>query len=168
VEEPKSKALISRTHLALSLFALSGWAAFYFKSKTPDKTSEKIVYRDREIFKDRIIYKEKIISKDITKTVTKPDGTKIVTVSKVGVTESAKTNEVTRERERLEEKESVTLKPHSQSLYSFGFSYVFDYRRPLYQAYEFEYSQRLWITPVWGKIAVDTNRYITLGGRWEF
>ena len=179
MEEPKGSAWITKSHLVLSLFAVSGWAAYFYRSNSTEKTSERIVFKDREVFKDKIVFKDKVILKDkvvlkdVVKTVRKPDGTTIVTITKVGVTEGLKTKEQSAEREQAlekehtEEKEVVSVKPHTQSNYAFGGSYIFDYRHPLKKEYELEYSQRLWITPVWGRVAVDTNRYISLGIRWE-
>ncbi len=180
MENDNAKTVFSKTNLTLSLFAVSGWLAFYMRSNESEKVTEKIVYKDREVIKEKIVYRDKeifkakIVYKDIVKTVTKPDGTTIVTVSKVDVKSDEKTKEQIKEIidektvEHIQEKElSHTAPSLSRSSYSFGVSIILDYQKPLDREYEFQISRRLWVTPVWGSVSINTQKELELGIRWE-
>lgn len=142
----KTKAI-----LVLLVVSISGW--WVALRPRPPIEVEKIV------FKDRVTEKVVLVNKDVIKTETRPDGTKIVIESKMRQTD------VTKEREKASES-TKTSSPLPK--YSLGVGAILDPYRPLKRDYAATAGVRLWNSPIWAEIQVTTKKDVTLGLRLEF
>ncbi len=137
--------------LGLVGWGLAGMLALRSAPEPVVQTVEKIVHVDREVIKDRVV----------TKTVSKPDGTKIVT----------ETSTQTVTKERVDEQTKIRQVPNdvsAQARYSLGLGIRLDPFDPLKRDYTLELGKRLWKTPLWGKVAIGTDKTISLGLSIEF
>lgn len=147
-----------KVYAALVAVALAGWGLFFYqRNQVPaiqTVTIDKIV--EKQVFVDRIV------NKDVIRTETRPDGTKIVTVDKSA--ESTHTNEHV--DETVKSRQVVVNTPLTK--YSLGVSAIFDYRVPLKRDYRVELGRRLLDSPLWGTVSIDSKKDITLGIRYDF
>lgn len=134
--------------LSLLLLALTGWGAFLLKPNPQPQVVEKVVTVDR------------IVTKNVHKvrTETLPNGNKVVT--------ETKSNSNATEREQ--QIRTSTSELHVNSKYSLGLSVRLDPFNPLVREYELELGYRLWESPLWGTLAVSSNKQVSLGLRYEF
>lgn len=141
--------MVSNTKLVifLTMTTILGMIGTYAGYNRPAKVEvvEKVTTVDRIVVKK---YQK-------VKTVTKPDGTKIVT--------ETKTDSKTAEKGT----EAVAMTPKLPK-YSLGLGIVLDPFNPLKRDYSLEAGFRLWKTPFWGKVGLSTNKTLTLGVSVEF
>jgi hypothetical protein len=147
-----------KAYAALVVVALAGWGLFFYqRNQVPAVqtiTVDKIV--EKQVFVDRIV------NKDMVRTETRPDGTKIVTES--------------HSQDKSVTKEEVKAQTHSETVavnspltkYSLGLGVRLDPFNPLKRQYEIDLGRRLWTTPIWGKLSVSTDKTVTLGLSVEF
>lgn len=146
----QTKLLISS-----SLLAVAGWGLYLFHPRPP---VTQIVYQDRVVHVDRVV------TKDVVRTLTKPDGTKVVTETKY--------------QDRLVEKEVVkTLSQSTPALprYSLGLSIRPNFSDLRYssQTYEIEGAKRIGQSPFWITASASARGDLkdpgfSLGIRFEF
>lgn len=141
----------------LALLALLGWGAFWVVSKRPLPSVE---VKERGVYQDRVVYKDRIVTRDVTRTVTKPDGTKIVTAEKTD------TKEHVAETEKTRQVEFHTTTAKTQ--YSLGIGVKLDPFNPLERKYSLELGRRLWNSPMWVRAGASTDKTLTLGLSIEF
>lgn len=134
--------------LSLLLLALAGWGAFLLKPSPKPQVVEKVVTVDR------------IVTKNVHKvrTETLPNGNKVVT--------ETKSNSNATEREQ--QIRTSTSELHVNSKYSLGLSVRLDPFNPLVREYELELGYRVWASPLWGTLAVSSDKQVSLGLRYEF
>lgn len=111
------------------------------------------------IYVDRVVVKDRIVTKDVVRTETRPDGTKIVT------TENERSTEHTSEAEKIRQTTIVTPSPKTH--YSLGINLrpesIFSFKG----IYTLEVGKRLWETPIWVTASGNTKKEFTLGVRVE-
>lgn len=141
-----------KQRVILLLLALIGWGlAGYLITRPAPKPIVQEVYKETT--------RDQVVVKTYQETVTAPDGT----VTKRDVQETQKTAQTSISARR------ETPSPLKLPRYSLGISALLDPARPLKpHVYEIEVSRRLWETPAWATIAVNTKKEITLGIRIEF
>lgn len=146
---------MNKLKLAGALLAVLGSAWVGYKLAPVPEAKETIVYQEREVVKDRIV------NRDVVRTETRPDGTKIVT------TENESIAEHTDEREKVTTKTTVAVSSY-QPKYSLGISLrpesIFSFKG----VYEVEMGKRLWNSPLWVNFSANTKKELTVGIRVEF
>ena len=119
------------------------------------------VAETKTVYVDRVQVVEKVVTKDVVRTVTKPDGTKIVTTEstheKTHVDETDKSRHVV-----------VGSTSPAMTRYSLGIGIRLDPFNPLKREYEIELGKRLWQTPLWVRATVRTDKTVSLGLSYEF
>jgi len=113
----------------------------------------------KTVFVDKVQYVDRVVTKDVIRTVTKPDGTKIVTESKAR--ETVKT---------LEKDKTVSLSAPAPPLprYSVGVNVQPKHLYPFEGVYGAELGVRIGNSPIWGTVEIRSNKDWSLGARWEF
>lgn len=111
------------------------------------------------VFVDKVVYQDRVVTKDVVRTETRPDGTKIVTEEKV--------KDTSRQEEREVKRETVTVST-PLTKYSIGLGLVLDPFNPLKREYQVELGKRLWTSPMWLTASYQTNKSIVLGLKLEF
>lgn len=147
--------LKSKIIVGLSLASLSGWGLYLSKKPAPEA---------KTVIQDRVQYVDRVVTKDVVRTVTKPDGTKIVT----------ETKEATVSKESLKETNKTVSTP-VLSKYSLGVSVRPDFSdlRMTSQTYEIEAGKRLGQSLVWATASVSArgdlkDPEVSVGLRLEF
>jgi len=145
--------VVNRKPIVLAVLAVLGWGLFLLKSTKPPVTVEKVVVQ--EVVK----YKDRVVTKDVVRTETRPDGTKIVTETK---SQSKSTESETSKTKVLETSKPVLSK------YSLGVSLHPKTLFPFEPVYGLEVGMRLWQSPLWGTVSYNTDREWSIGLRMEF
>ncbi len=146
-----SKLKIGALVALVSSLVLNAWLLTRPKPKPEIKTVEKLVTVEKVVTQDR----------EIVKTVTKPDGTKIVTETKEKVKEDSKSAT------------SVVVKIERQSLprYSLGLEIGRELGLDLVtkpNVYGVQFGYRLWETNAWATITARSNKELLFGFRYDF
>lgn len=68
-----------RAALPMTAIALVGWGAFVWQLKHTQSVSAPT---EKTVYLDKLIYQDRVVTKDIVRTETRPDGTKIITESR--------------------------------------------------------------------------------------
>lgn len=144
---------MNRLKIAGYLLAALALVGVGYKLAPVQPAKEMIVYQDKVVVKDRVV------TKDVVRTETRPDGTKIVT------TENEHSTEHTTDTDKSK---TVVVSTAAQTRYSLGVGIILDPFNPLNRDYQIELGKRLWSTPLWGTFAVNTNKTIVLGIKYEF
>lgn len=111
------------------------------------------------VYQDRVVVKDRIVTKDVVRTETRPDGTKIVTTENEHSTEHSTDTDKSK---------TVVVSTAAQTHYSLGIGVILDPFNPLNREYQVELGRRLWDSPFWGTISVNTQKELTVGIRVEF
>ena len=134
----------------LLLVLVAGWAGY--------KLAPSPVAETKTVYVDKVVYQDRVVTKDVVRTETRPDGTKIVTETKV--------KEAEKVREKVTTKESTVVSLY-QPKYSLGVSLMPESIFPMRGIYTVELGRRLWDTPIWATASVNTKKEFTIGIRIE-
>lgn len=146
-----NKLKIGALGALVSSALLNVWLLNRPKPAPETQTVEKIVTVDRVVVK----------TVDKVRTVTRPDGTKIVTETKIHVDETEKSRQVEKHVSTLK-----TLNKYSLGLEVGRVAGLDVITRP--NVYKAQIGYRLWDTPVWTTITAGSDRTVLIGLRIEF
>lgn len=113
----------------------------------------------KTVFVDRVVVKDRILTKDVVRTETRPDGTKIITQTAEHATEHSSDTDKSK---------TVVVSTATPTHYSLGVGLLLNPFNPLKRGYQVELGKRLWDSPFWGTVTVSTRHEFTVGVRVEF
>ena len=137
----------------LLLVLVAGWAGY--------KLAPSPVAETKTVHVDKVVYKDRVVTKDVVRTETRPDGTKIVTETKVK--EAEKVSTVTKSTQKSE----VSVASYKPK-YSLGVSLRPESIFPMRGIYTVELGRRVGDSPLWVTASATTKKEFTIGLRIEF